>query len=404
MSFGSLSNKFRGVAVKRLSEVEINPLKSNQHELGTTKDLREILGVPEGDNKWFLDCELIYLDEYDEGVISEKIELTYYDTRFNQENRSPEYRLYYPNINVIDQARPGDSLILGVSNENSLMLIITPQGSTSERQALWLFGFSEVGNSFVTRDLFEHDIEVSFAGQYILDRLGIRVQESDDEKVLNNLINEFGHDFPATKEFSEFARSQLDGIDPVFNPGYALNAWFNREWNNFKIFENYFVSEKLEKGFESVDEFVRYSLSIQNRRKSRAGHALENHLEQVFLENQISYSRNEITESNNKPDFLFPGIKSYKNPNFPDQRLTILAAKTSCKDRWRQVIPEAIRVSKKHLFTLQDVITENQTQQMRNQNVQLIVPNNLFVNYTDSQCRWLMNLNRFVEMVKINQE
>lgn len=404
MSFGSLSNKFRGVAVKRLSEVEVNPRTSNQHELGTTKDLREILGVPEGDEKRILDCELIYLDEFDEGIISEKIDLTYYDTRFNQKDRSPEYRLYYPSNTVIDQAEPRDSLILGVSKENSLMMIITPQGSTSERQALWLFGFSEAGNSFVTRDLFEDDIEVSFAGQYILDRLGIRVEESDEEEILNILINEFGEDFPTTKEFSEFARSQLEGINPVSDPGYALNAWFNREWSNFKIFEKYFVSEKLEKGFEGVDEFVRYSLSIQNRRKSRAGHALENHLEQVFLDNEISYSRNEITENNNKPDFLFPGIKSYRNPSFPSQRLTILAAKTSCKDRWRQVIPEAARVSKKHLFTLQDVITENQTQQMQNQNVQLIVPNNLFVNYTEAQCRWLMNLNGFVEMVKINQE
>jgi len=404
MSFGSLSNKFRGIAVKRLSDVEVNPRKSNQHELGTTKDLREILEVPERDEKRTHSCELIYLAEFDEGIVSEKIELTYYDTRFNQKDRSPEYRLYYPSNTVIDQARPGDTLILGVTKENSLMIIITPQGSTSERQALWLFGFSDARNRFITRDLFEDDIEVSFAGQYILDRLGIRVEESDEEEILNILINAFGDDFPTTKEFSEFARSQLEGIDPVSDPGYALNVWFNREWSNFKIFENYFVSEKLEKGFESVDEFVRYSLSIQNRRKSRAGHALENHLEQVFLDNEISYSRNEITENNNKPDFLFPGIKSYRNPRFPDQRLTILAAKTSCKDRWRQVIPEAARVSKKHLFTLQDVITENQTQQMQNQNVQLIVPNNLFENYTEAQCRWLMNLNGFVEMLKINQE
>lgn len=41
---GYLSDYFEGVAVKSLSEVEANPAKSNQHEFGTTREMRRFLG------------------------------------------------------------------------------------------------------------------------------------------------------------------------------------------------------------------------------------------------------------------------------------------------------------------------------------------------------------------------
>lgn len=56
-----------------------------------------------------------------------------------------------------------------------------------------------------------------------------------------------------------------------------------------------------------MEDFVSYSLSIQNRRKSRAGHALENHLEFIFKAQNIKFNTGIRTEGNCKPDFLFPG-------------------------------------------------------------------------------------------------
>ena len=35
--------------------------------------------------------------------------------------------------------------------------------------------------------------------------------------------------------------------------------------------------------------------------------------------------------------------------------------KSTCKDRWRQVLSEADRIPNKHLFTLEAAISENQT-------------------------------------------
>ncbi|EBK1959289.1 restriction endonuclease, partial [Salmonella enterica] len=49
---------------------------------------------------------------------------------------------------------------------------------------------------------------------------------------------------------------------------------------------------------------------------------------------------------------MFPGISHYHDSEFPHARLTMLASKSTCKDRWRQMLNEAVRISDKHLLTL----------------------------------------------------
>jgi hypothetical protein len=57
----------------------------------------------------------------------------------------------------------------------------------------------------------------------------------------------------------------------------------------------------------------------------------------------IRYARGAETENRNKPDFLFPGQAEYRDPAFPADRLTMLGAKSTVQDRWRQVLSEAAR-------------------------------------------------------------
>ena len=106
-----------------------------------------------------------------------------------------------------------------------------------------------------------------------------------------------------------------------------------------------------------VDGFLSFSLSVQNRRKSRAGQALENHLEELFTAHGIRFARGVVTENCNTPDFLFPGALEYQNPTFPTAMLTMLGAKSTLKDRWRQVLSEAARIEDKHLLTLEPGIS-----------------------------------------------
>lgn len=89
----------------------------------------------------------------------------------------------------------------------------------------------------------------------------------------------------------------------------------------------------------------------------------------------------------------------YHNKDFPSARLTMLGAKSSCKDRWRQVLSEANRILQKHLMTLQPSISENQTNEMQTQNLQLIIPSPLHETYSETQLAWLWSLEEFIMFV-----
>ena len=87
----------------------------------------------------------------------------------------------------------------------------------------------------------------------------------------------------------------------------------------FRTLEKHIIGEKLSGGLES---FISSALSVMNRRKSRVGFTLEHHLETLFQECGIKYSRSAFTENRSKSDFIFPG-KSH-NPDFDELNLTML--------------------------------------------------------------------------------
>ena len=78
----------------------------------------------------------------------------------------------------------------------------------------------------------------------------------------------------------------------------------------------------------------------------------------------------------------------------------MLGAKSTCKDRWRQVLAEAAKIPRKHLLTLEPGVSEPQTTQMENSNLQLVVPHSIQESYTDVQRAWLWNLEDFIRDVK----
>lgn len=113
----------------------------------------------------------------------------------------------------------------------------------------------------------------------------------------------------------------------------------------------------------------------------------------------MTYTRTGVTENNLKPDFIFPGIRCYHDADFPQERLTMLAAKTTCRDRWRQILNEAERIPGKHLLTLEPSISENQTNEMKAEGVRLVLPRGLHPTYTPAQQAWLMDVKSFTELV-----
>jgi hypothetical protein len=172
----------------------------------------------------------------------------------------------------------------------------------------------------------------------------------------------------------------------------------------FRTLEKHIILERLNIGFhDDVDGFLSFSLSVQNRRKSRVGLALENHLENIFRICDIRYERSATTEGYARPDFLFPGQAQYRDPRFEALHLTMLGVKSTCKDRWRQVLAEAARIDRKHLFTLETSISANQTSEMEANNLQLVVPRGLHNTYGDAQRAWLLDLAGFIGTIRQKQ-
>lgn len=217
----------------------------------------------------------------------------------------------------------------------------------------------------------------------------------------DKLIAPYEEKFPPTAEFSRIARQTLRKLDVESDPDKALLTWLEHEESLFRYMERRLVAQRLEEGFydgsaADVDEFISYSLSVQNRRKSRAGYALEHHLDEIFRHFELRYERQAKTELNSRPDFLFPGAKEYKDTSFPDTQLSMLGVKSTCKERWRQVLAEAQRIPEKHLLTLEPGISENQTDEMAVNKLQLVLPASLHFTYSESQRAWLMSLFDFI--------
>jgi len=398
---GRISEYFSGIGAKRLRTVEVNLAKSNQHEFNGIGAFKKIFGTDYID----FDAKFIYMPDEEEQVIVDKGRLTWYDARANHPTRS-EHRLYYSTNSVLSSASAGDLVIVGRTGIEEVAVIVAPEGSTLEKQLLWLFGLEEVKNSFIVKDFTVEEKDAGYAGKYILSALGFEVTEAVPD-FLDELISRFGVNFPRTIDFSNYARSTVPDVSPVDAPDEALLAWLEREEMLFKTLEKHIVRKKLERGFGEngldVDEFIQFSLSVQNRRKSRAGFAFEHHLAVIFNENGIQYSRGQKTERNNKPDFLFPGIDLYRDLNVDSTLLTMLGVKTTAKDRWRQILAEADRIHEKHLITLEPAISTNQTEEMAAQNLQLIIPEALIETYTEEQKRNLITLADFIEMVREKQ-
>ncbi|MCR5759218.1 MAG: type II restriction endonuclease [Bacteroidales bacterium] len=216
--------------------------------------------------------------------------------------------------------------------------------------------------------------------------------------------------FPDTRDLSSFASSIFNetyGItdrDIVASPDTFLTKWLDTETELFYQFEEKFYRPIYTSPFESLKAISDFANSFLNRRKSRVGKSLEHHLANVFTTAQLRFVEQAVTEGNKKPDFLFPGIEEYHNFEFPADDLTFLGAKTTCKDRWRQVLTEANRIDCKYLFTLQPSISANQLQEMKDERLTLVVPESNLSTFDKRYRNDLLSLKQFVGIVRERQD
>lgn len=235
-----------------------------------------------------------------------------------------------------------------------------------------------------------------------------KVQPETQEKLeIQEFIKNLTEEFPTSEEMSATARYIQDKVyghieDIRTNPDKKIIDWTNMEYTLFRTLEYARYGEIITKGFTSVDEFVKVANMVLNRRKSRAGKSLEHHLAAIFDGNQIKYSAQAVTERNKKPDFIFPSVEAYHNDSIDVKNIISLAAKTTCKDRWRQVLNEAdrLREQPKYLCTLQQGVSGAQMDEMQAENVILVVPKPYIKTYPSDRQDRIWTVARFVKYVQ----
>lgn len=238
------------------------------------------------------------------------------------------------------------------------------------------------------------------------------IEHSAESKLFNcflAFVQTLGKNFPSTLELASKARScymnsfEINKNQIIKNADKEILKWLESEYELFKTIENVLYKDILNSNFSSVEVLVQTANSILNRRKSRAGKSLEHHLEEMFKIFGLSYQTQAIIEGNKKPDFLFPNAEAYNNPKFNSEKLFFLASKTTCKDRWRQILNEADRIKTKHLFTLQQGISKNQLEEMKKYGVRLVVPRPYISSFPDEYRSEIFSLDTFLKKIALTQ-
>lgn len=243
----------------------------------------------------------------------------------------------------------------------------------------------------------------------LIDIASANTPEKQLETNIQELVSLYT-DFPETKQMAKLARdiyNKIHGITDVDIcklPDLQLLKWIDTEYSLFRGFEEKIYAPIYSTPFPNCQELIKFSNIILNRRKSRAGKSLEHHLATIFTAAKLEYEEQAITEDNKKPDFLFPSGEAYRNLLFPADKLVFLGAKTTCKDRWRQVLNEADRIEIKYLFTLQQGISKNQLQEMKHENLKLVVPAPYRTSFDKEFQPEIETLASFINIVKAKQD
>ena len=170
------------------------------------------------------------------------------------------------------------------------------------------------------------------------------------------------------------------------------------EYRLFRLAERQLCRADIVRLFRDVDDFLQTASRILNRRKSRAGHSLENHTDHLLTEARIPHDMRPRIDG--RPDIVIPSADAYLDATYPDDRLFVVDVKTTCKDRWRQVLNEGRRVPNKHILTTQRGISAAQLTKMNDAHVTLVVPQSLHKDYPPESPMELLSVEAFIDRVR----
>lgn len=388
-----IKDVFAEVAWKFLAAVDVPNLASNQHEIGGLTKLSDIIGRRPRRKAAGNGIHVLWRTFDEDGALlhSQRQLVSWYDARENQPHRSAEWRLYYESQegtcpldgaarnDLLLVTQPGPLIADHLESAVELVCYVIPRESDLCAQVLWALGLPHKGRGFAPGDSLPEHLLIS--RQEVLERLEPGLATTPTDVRLVNLIEtqfeaflagERG--FPDRASLASFARKHLR-TDAAVDPDTALEELIETETRAFELLERVDVLRRLEMiASDDVAAMSTVWVSVINRRKSRMGSSLEQHLEFVFERSALIF-QTQVWIEGRKVDFLFPGLGSY-NAFAKDGRTPVrmLAAKSTCKERWSQVLHEAPALKERHLFTLEAAIPYVQQRLMANEGLSLVVP------------------------------
>jgi hypothetical protein len=410
MRWGDFRDYFRGYAWKRLTAHEVDPLVSNGHEFQGVNRLRQVLGTEDSDR---IPATYVLLrDDTDDPEIL-RLWAKWYDSRRLDPNRSAEYRLYYPAAaEQIQRMKAGDLMVIGVTHDGTLLVLLAAAGTERERELEVLFGLDTGPLGALQVRSLDEPIPLDFVAITLLEELGIgdaRPPSGDDASIVSELVSDLfakhPEGLPAGTEVSSLIRSQLPHTDPISAPDESLFRWIEAEAAMYREWEDRKIAARLTRGFTDemgqpdVEGFRTFSMSLRQSRVSRAGGALQYHIRALLDAAKLQYVMEPEVDGGETPDFLFPSLAAYEDQTFPDDRLRMLAAKFTAKDRWRQVLNEARRIKKKHLLTLEAAISIKQMRLMADASLTLVIPAPIRARYATEQAGQILIVGEFLSMI-----
>lgn len=289
-----------------------------------------------------------------EGVIFPPVTVIYYNNRFVAGGTRNEFR--------ITRWRQGEVCAYGEEDVGNVLLLAVSK-VVPKRMVV-----------FVARNLQDETALQERLGFDDLAPGDFATSEVDPMSAEFRIPSAWLGQFPDTREVSNYVFANLVRWEAYPNVDELLLARRVAEQRLFTRLEDFHIRTRISRGFETTADFTQYALSVLNRRKARSGKSLEHNLADIFIRSAIRFSAQATTEQHKHPDFLFPSETCYHMPYFPTCHLHMMGAKTTCKDRWRQILNEADRISSPFLFTLDGTITTTQYEEMRAAHVRLVVP------------------------------
>ncbi|WP_128970297.1 type II restriction endonuclease [Bradyrhizobium tropiciagri] len=136
------------------------------------------------------------------------------------------------------------------------------------------------------------------------------------------------------------------------------------------------ISKVIHALVDRLPEIDRYMLSAGQQRKARAGVSFEHHIEKMLADGRVPFAKQAVMQARKRPDFVLPSLGHLKSTPSGREKGLILSAKTTLRERWKQVERE-MQGAELFLGTVDENIAANAIEEMATMGINLVVPEHL---------------------------